>query len=314
MRVRARASSQRLARGKRLFERERPHVEVDERHAASDEIARRPAHRRARRSCTIVVVGSARYDTRVSPAAALISATAPSATISPASIRTMRRRERVGFFEVVRREQDRATVVRVRTDRFPDGLARAAIETGRRLVEHDEFRGAGECERDGDPTTLAAGEAAELASGNLLELEALVASARAGSGCGKWRRTRSTSSCTRNVSGNAVSCGVTPTNRRADGLRGSSPKSRACPASGARRPSSTAIAVDLPAPFGPSRASTSPSRTSRLTASRAATAPKRFVTSLELSDVHGGRSASAPTSTLYNQWAATLAPSDPVPR
>ena len=70
------------------------------------------------------------------------------------------------------------------------------------------------------------------------------------------------------------------------------------PASSRCAPLMHLISVDLPAPLSPSRASTSPARTSSATSSSASTAPKRFVTS---------RTASAGAS--RPRWA--LMPSAP---
>src|SRR5690606_23432185 len=76
-----------------------------------------------------------------------------------------------------------------------------------------------------------------------------------------------------------VSWGVTPMCRRRAGSRGSPPKSSTRPAVGRRNPTSRLIKVDFPAPFGPSRPTSSPARISTVTRSRASASPYRRVTS-----------------------------------
>ena len=95
---------------------------------------------------------------------------------------------------------------------------------------------------------------------------------------GKWARTRSTAALTRRPEGNVTSCSTAPTSRRDAGRRGSPPSSVARPASGRRSPSMMATAVDLPAPFGPSRARISPRRSSMSTPSSATILPNVFRT------------------------------------
>ena len=74
--------------------------------------------------------------------------------------------ESVGLLEVVRREQHAAAaLVRVTRTASQTALRRLEVEAGRRLVEHDEPRVAGEGERDSDASTLAAGQSSELAGG-----------------------------------------------------------------------------------------------------------------------------------------------------
>ena len=61
-------------------------------------------------------------------------------------------------------------------------------------------------------------------------------------------------------------------------VAGSAPRVVAVPASGRRRPGMTPMAVDLPAPLGPSRATVSPAAMSRLTPSSARTGPNALAT------------------------------------
>src|SRR6476619_7123681 len=56
------------------------------------------------------------------------------------------------------------------------------------------------------------------------------------------------------------------------------PRMRACPAVARCRPSSTRIAVDLPAPFGPSSPTTLPAGTANVRPSRTVRCPKRLTT------------------------------------
>ena len=64
---------------------------------------------------------------------------------------------------VMRREKCRSTAGGVRADDGPGRTTRIGIEPGRRLVEDDELRAAGERERHAHEPTLSAGETAELA-------------------------------------------------------------------------------------------------------------------------------------------------------
>ena len=67
------------------------------------------------------------------------------------------------------------------------------------------------------------------------------------------------------------------------------PSTRISPSSGRYRPYRTDISVDLPAPFSPSRAWTSPATTSKSTRSFATTEPNFFV--IPLSSRAGGRAS-----------------------
>ena len=71
------------------------------------------------------------------------------------------------------------------------------------------------------------------------------------------------SSRTRSVSGTPEACSITPDALPRPHVAGVVPEQRAAPLVGAVRPVSMLIAVDLPAPFGPSTARSSPERTSR---------------------------------------------------
>src|SRR5215469_15410827 len=71
---------------------------------------------------------------------------------------------------------------------------------------------------------------------------------------------------------------MTPQRLRARRSVGCTPKSRAVPEDALRRPSMMLIAVVLPAPLGPSRATTSPAAIDRLTSSSARTGPYRLET------------------------------------
>jgi hypothetical protein len=55
-------------------------------------------------------------------------------------------------------------------------------------------------------------------------------------------------------------CSIAPTAPASTAFRGGRPKTLTLPASGASRPSSMSIVVDLPAPLGPSSATVSPAR------------------------------------------------------
>jgi hypothetical protein len=81
------------------------------------------------------------------------------------------RGERLGLFEVVRRQQDRPASGGVSPEFAPDASSRLDVQAGRRLVEEDGERPAGKCERDGEAPSLAAREAADLPASTLVEPE-----------------------------------------------------------------------------------------------------------------------------------------------
>src|SRR5262249_29433201 len=83
---------------------------------------------------------------------------------------------------------------------------------------------------------------------------------------------------TRSSGARATSCIMTPIFLRVATFSGESPNSRALPESGWCNPSSREMAVDLPAPFGPSTASSSAGRTCNSKLSRATTVAKRLLT------------------------------------
>src|SRR6202040_1575502 len=79
---------------------------------------------------------------------------------------------------------------------------------------------------------------------------------------------------TLSVSGTFDTCSIAPTRIRASIRPGSIPKSRADPASGRISPINNRTVVVLPAPFGPSSATTSPARISKSSSETAFTLPK----------------------------------------
>ena len=97
-----------------------------------------------------------------------------------------------------------------------------------------------------------------------------------GSGCGDNPRIRSMSSRTVIPPMTPPVCIIAPTYPASQARRGGIPHIRTVPASGVVRPSNMSIVVDLPAPFGPSRATTSPGVTTRSTPSTASVAPQLF--------------------------------------
>ena len=68
-------------------------------------------------------------------------------------------------------------------------------------------------------------------------------------------------------------CSMAPTLPEAIAVRGSVPRTETSPSSWRRMPRRIEMAVDLPAPLGPSRASVSPRATSRSSLFRAMTGP-----------------------------------------
>src|SRR5579864_1648450 len=79
---------------------------------------------------------------------------------------------------------------------------------------------------------------------------------------------------TLSVSGTFETCSIAPTRIRASIRPGSRPNSRADPASGRISPINSRTVVVLPAPFGPSSATTSPARISKSRSDTAFTLPK----------------------------------------
>ena len=79
----------------------------------------------------------------------------------------------------------------------------------------------------------------------------------------------------------------------------SKPAMRAEPPSGSRKPDSIFMVVDLPAPLGPRKPSTSPGRTLREMPSTARNAPKLFLRLVRLDQRHH-------THTSYNVFRAAL--------
>src|ERR1700761_7640227 len=83
---------------------------------------------------------------------------------------------------------------------------------------------------------------------------------------------------TLSVSGTRATCSIAPIRRRAAARGGSMPKTRATPASGRTRPINSRTIIVLPAPLGPSSATTSPARTSKSRSATAFVRPKLRLT------------------------------------
>ena len=139
--------------------------------------------------------------------------------------------------------------------RRPAGLD---VEPGRRLVEEDRARVGRRTRAQPTSRRRSPPERPPACRRAISARPKRSSSSLPGAGRGKCARTRSTISRTRSVGGKPHSCGVTPIAGARGGLRGSRPKSSARPESGRRSPSRSERAVVLPAPFGPSSASTSP--------------------------------------------------------
>ncbi len=99
-----------------------------------------------------------------------------------------------------------------------------------------------------------------------------------GIGSGYIRRARPSSSATRTPGISPESCIIAAIRPAATASRGVRPQTRTSPRSGVVSPSSMPTVVDLPAPFGPSSATTEPGGTVRSMPRTASTVPKRLVT------------------------------------
>ena len=99
-----------------------------------------------------------------------------------------------------------------------------------------------------------------------------------GDGLGYRPRARSTSSPTRAPGGRPADWSIAPTRPERTASRGSRPSVRARPEDGSSRPSMMPMAVVLPAPLGPSRATVSPLAMPSATSSRARVSPNRRLT------------------------------------
>ena len=81
--------------------------------------------------------------------------------------------QRVGLFEVLRRQQQRHAFGDELADRRPHDLAAAWVEAGRRLVEHEQLRLVDQARGEIDAAALAAGEVLHEPVAELLDVEAL---------------------------------------------------------------------------------------------------------------------------------------------
>ena len=81
--------------------------------------------------------------------------------------------ERVGLFEVLRRQQQRDAFADELADRAPDDLAAARVKAGRRLVEHEQLRTVDQPGGEVDAAALAAGQVLDEAVAELADVEAL---------------------------------------------------------------------------------------------------------------------------------------------
>ena len=184
--------------------------------------------------------------------------------------------ELVGLLEVLRRQQERRAFAHLGADHVPHREPAARIEPGRRLVEEEQPRLADQGAREVEPAAHPAGVGLRDPSGRVGEVEALEQrvgpAPRLGAAelvqprTSRGSRARSGSRRSPRTGRRGRSGGVPPGRRERRRAR-----RRALPASGLSSVVRMRTVVVLPAPFGPSRPSTVPSRTSRSTPSSART-------------------------------------------
>ena len=237
-----------------------PPVLLDRRDARQPARARRVVHRRSVNR----IAGR--------PTVALISAAGPSATTRPRAIRTIRSAFCVGLLQVVRGEQHRA----------PSWRARASTpRTRRRLSTSIPTVGSSSTIRPGrddrhrerHPLPLAAGELTRPGGRRGRDAGQLERLRRRAAGRGCIAAPSATVSRTVRSRSRPPDCSIAPTRPGVIAVAGRRRRRATVPASGRIRPSSSSIVVDLPAPLGPSRATTSPGATVRSIPSTAVTSP-----------------------------------------
>ena len=209
-------------------------------------------------------------------------ARATSRTVSPANARqqVLRRVERddaarlqhrdapaqrLGFLEVVRRQDDRVAVAIQLADERPQALPQLDVDARRGLVQHDHRRLVHQRLADQHAALHAARQRAHVGVGLRREVEVVqdLVDPRAVARACRNSRTGSRASRAREKNGsNTSSCGTTPS--AAARSRGSRRRRRGrararVPRSARVRPARIEISVVLPAPFGPSRPKNSPS-------------------------------------------------------
>ena len=150
-------------------------------------------------------------------------------------------------------------------------------------ARRDRFRqGRRHARVGGPPPGARVGELVDLARGlypNPSPRAAILERAGLGDGLGYSPRARSTSSPTRAPGGEPRGLEHRPDAARPDGVvRGHAQRGGPDPLDGSSSPSMMPIAVVLPAPLGPSRATVSPAAMATLTSSRARVSPKRRLT------------------------------------
>ena len=167
----------------------------------------------------------------------------------------------VGLIQVVGREQDRPTVRRGPTHVGPERAAGLDIHRHGRLVEEHEVGVTRDPDREPEALTLSAGQPVRRPIGQRGQPRPLKDGCLRERGGGYNRRANSTSSPTRTFVGRPVAWSIDPMRPLARGLAGGGVMAKpveTVPAVGSSSPSIRPIAVDLPAPLGPSRATVSP--------------------------------------------------------
>ncbi len=162
-----------------------------------------------------------------------------------------------GFVHQMSGEQHAHTVAAQGVDQFPHQQPGLGVQAGGGFVEEHQFRATDERARQREALLLPTGESPVRSAAGVLESEALQQPIRIEwvGGVGRHQIEHLPGLGTRIA---PPPCNMTPIRgrRRSDWVIGSSPRTRTVPASGVTNPSHISTVVVLPAPLGPSRAST----------------------------------------------------------
>ena len=177
--------------------------------------------------------------------------------------------------QMVRGEEHCAALVPEVPHHSPEALAGLHVHGGGRLVEEHDLGVASDRDGEADPLGLAAREAIGPAAQERTDVRALddlVKRRRPG----VQAPDQAEGLVDSDAGGRPMpepDWSIAPTRPSATDWRGSLPRTSTRPSCGRTRPSSAEMVVDLPAPFGPRSASTSPWSTSRSSRSRAIRGP-----------------------------------------
>ena len=204
---------------------------------------------------------------------ALISAGVPWAMISPLIDDRNAVGQRVGLLQIMRRQQHRLAATDHPANLVPQHAPRFHVEPDRRLVQKNQIRIAANRQRKQHALPLPAREIAELAVAQFFQTRGGQHFRRAPSAS---RNTWKTGRCARARAAFPELAPLATWPRFSSGFQDSSGRRRKhalFPNWAGSNPSSSFTAVVLPAPFGPSKATTSPARTRKSTPRSARTLP-----------------------------------------